>query len=309
MHALPTSYNTGHMKFAGIYPPLTTPFAADGSVALDSLRANVAKYNASRLAGYVATGSTGEAVMLTRDETEKVWETIREAAAPGKILIAGTGAESTAETIDRTNRAAELGYQAALVKTPHYYKPQMTEEALAAHFFRVADAAKIPILVYSIPQYTGIAIEAPLLCRLAAHPNIIGIKESSGNVHRVAEIIHMSPPGFQTLVGSADTFCASMAVGAVAGILGLACVLPEPCVQLYTAASSGNSDRARDLQHQLLEAATVIVGRLGVPGVKYALDCLGYYGGPARAPLMPLTEAQKREVDDLLAELVPIPSR
>ena len=309
MHALLASYNTAHMKFAGIYPPLTTPFAADGSLALDDLRSNVSKYNASRLAGYVATGSTGEAVMLTRDETEKVWATIAEAAAAGKTLIAGTGAESTAETIERTNRAAELGYHAALVKTPHYYKPLMTEEALAGHFFRVADAAKIPILVYSIPQYTGIAIEAPLLCRLAAHPNIIGIKESSGNVHRVAELIHMAPPDFQTMVGSADTFYASLSVGAVAGILGFACVLPEPCVQLYTAAATGNSDRARDLQHQLLEAATAIVGRLGVPGVKYALDCLGYYGGPTRSPLMPLTESQKKEVDALLAALVPIPAR
>ena len=297
------------MKFTGIFPPLTTPFGADGSLSLDGLRANVSKYNATHISGYVATGSTGEAVMLTSDETEQVWAAVGEAAAPGKILIAGTGAESTVETIEHTNRAAEMGYHAALVKTPHYYKPQLTEDALANYFFRVADAAKIPILLYSIPQFTGIALEAPLVCRLAAHANIAGIKESSGNVHRVAEIIHMAPPDFQTLVGSAGTFNASLAVGTVAGILGLACALPEPCVQLYTAASTGNSERARDLQHQLLEAATVIVGYLGVPGVKYALDQLGYYGGQPRLPLLPLTDAQKKEVDAILAGLASLSSR
>lgn len=297
------------MKFTGIFPPLTTPFAADGSLSLEGLRSNVAKYNATRVSGYVATGSTGEAVLLTREETEQVWATVREAAAPGKMLIAGTGAESTAETIARTNRAADLGYQAALVKTPHYFKPQMTEDALTAYFFRVADAAKIPILLYSIPQFTSIAIEAPLVCRLAAHANIVGIKESSGNVHRIAEIIHMAPPGFQTLVGSAATFNASLAVGAVAGILGLACALPEACVQLYQAATNGNNERARTLQHQLLEPATVIVGGLGVAGVKYALDQVGYYGGPTRPPLLPLSDAQKKEVDALLAGVASLSSR
>ena len=291
------------MKFTGIFPPLTTPFAADGSLSLEGLRANVVKYNATRVSGYVATGSTGEAVLLTREETEQVWATVREAAAAGKMLIAGTGAESTAETIERTNRAADLGYQAALVKTPHYFKPQMTEDALTAYFFRVADAAKIPILLYSIPQFTGIAIEPALVCRLAAHANIVGIKESSGNVHRIAEIIHMAPPGFQTLVGSAGTFNASLAVGAVAGILGLACALPEQCVQLYNAATNGNSERAQVLQHELLEPATVIVGDFGVAGVKYAMDRLRFYGGAPRSPLLVLSAAQKKKVDELLAAL------
>lgn len=284
----------------GVYPPLTTPFADDGSLALDALRENLAKYNATKLAGYVATGSTGEAVMLTRDEIERVWAAVREAAAPGKILIAGTGAESTAETIERTNRAASLGYHVALVKTPHYFKPQMSEEALTGHFFRVADAAKIPVLIYSVPQFTGVAVEAVLVSRLAEHANIIGIKESSGNVHRVAEIIHMAPPGFQTLAGSASTFYASLAVGAVGGILGLACVLPELCVDLYLAGSSGESERARALQHRLLDGGTVIVGRLGVAGVKYALDQMGYNGGLPRPPLLPLDEKQCAEVERIL---------
>lgn len=297
------------IDFRGVFPPLTTPFAADGGLALDALRENIAIYNKTRLAGYLATGSTGEAVMLTREEIERVWTVVRETAAPDKVLIAGTGAESTAETIERTNRAAALGYHAALVKTPHYFKPQMTDDALAGHFFRVADAAKIPILIYSVPQFTGVAVEAVLVSRLAEHPNIIGIKESSGNVHRVAEIIHMAPPGFQTLVGSASTFYASLAVGAVGGILGLACALPELCVQLFDAASAGDSDRARDLQHRLLDGGTVIVGRFGVAGVKYALDQLGYKGGQPRPPLLPLSEKQRAEVDRILAAVSPASSR
>src|SRR6266849_9587052 len=159
------------MKLQGIFPPLTTPFAGDGALALDRLQENIARYNRTRLAGYVLTGSTGEAVLLNRDEVERVWAAAREAAAADKLLVAGTGVDSTAETIDRTNRAAALGYHAALVKTPYYYKAQMTPDAHFEHYRRVADAAKIPILLYSVPQFTGVAVEAKLVARLAEHPN------------------------------------------------------------------------------------------------------------------------------------------
>jgi 4-hydroxy-2-oxoglutarate aldolase len=159
------------------------------------------------------------------------------------------------------------------------------------------------VLIYSVPQFTGVAVEAVLTTRLAEHANIVGIKESSGNVHRVAEIIHMAPPGFLTLVGSASTFYASLAVGAVGGILGLACALPELCVELYDVATAGHADRARDLQHRLLDAGTIIVGRFGVAGVKYALDRLGYIGGAPRPPLLPLPEPRRREVDGILDAL------
>jgi 4-hydroxy-2-oxoglutarate aldolase len=293
------------MKLHGIFPPLTTPFTSEGALAFDGLRENVAKYNATRLAGYVATGSTGESVLLTRREVEQVWEGVAQAAAPGKILIAGTGVDSTAETIDRTNRAAALGYRAALVKTPYYYKAQMTPEAHFEHYRRVADAAKIPILLYSVPQFTGVAVEAKLVARLAEHPNIIGIKESSGNVQRVSEIIHAAPAEFQTLVGSATTVYPSLAMGAVGGILALACALPELCVELYEAAGSGDAARARTLQQRALRPTLKFVAELGIPGLKYAMDRVGYYGGPARAPFLPLTDAQKREVDEVLAAVAP----
>lgn len=294
------------MKLHGIFPPITTPFSSDGALALGALRENVARYNRIPLGGYVVVGSTGESVLLSFEETERVWETVLEAAAPGKTLIAGTGVEATKETIERTNRAAALGYQVALVRTPHYYKPQMTPAVELEHFLRVADTAHIPVLIYSVPQFTGLAVEADTVARLAEHPNIIGIKESSGNVQRVAEIIHATPHSFQTLVGSASTLYPSLALGAVGAILALACVLPELCVELYEASRAGDTERASMLQDRLLAPTLKVVAELGIPGVKYAMDWLGYYGGPARRPLLPLTDAQKREVETVLAAVAPV---
>lgn len=287
------------MNLAGVFSPLTTPFSGDGSVALADLRSNVARYNRTPLAGYVVLGSTGEAVLLSRAEMDAVLAAVREAAAPDKILIAGTGAESTAETIERTRRAAELGYAVALVKTPHYFKLQLKPPVLIEHFRRVADASPIPVLLYSVPQFTGIALEAPEVVELAAHPNIIGIKESSGNVQRIQEIIAGTPPAFQSLVGSASTFYPSLAVGARGGILALACVLPELCVELHRAAREGRHDHARELQQRLLPASKAIVADAGPAGVKYAMDLCGYRGGLPRPPLPPLSAGLKAAIDGL----------
>jgi 4-hydroxy-2-oxoglutarate aldolase len=287
------------MKLHGIFPPVTTPFNQDGALALDRLKENITRYNETGVAGYVVIGSTGESVLLGRAEIEQVWTAARQAAGD-KILIAGTGVDSTAETIARTNRAAELGYHVALVKTPYYYKGQMTAEVHAEHYLRVADAARIPLLIYSVPQFTGVAVEAPLVAQLAQHPNIIGIKESSGVMQRVGEIIHRAPDGFQTLVGSATTFYPSMALGAVGGILAVADILPELCVELYDACVAGDYARARKLQERLIDPTLTLVAKLGIPGVKYAMDRAGYYGGPARRPLLPLNEAQKKEAERIL---------
>src|SRR6266852_1496684 len=177
------------MVLSGVFPPLTTPFASDGSVSLADLKYNIQQYNRTALAGYVILGSTGESVLLTKGEMEGIFVAAKEAAGREKKLIAGTGAESTAETIERTKRAAELGYDAALVKTPHYYKPAYKPEVLIAHFRRVADESPVPVMLYSIPQFTGIALGAAEVAALAEHPNIIGIKDSSGNVQGVAEIV------------------------------------------------------------------------------------------------------------------------
>jgi 4-hydroxy-2-oxoglutarate aldolase len=291
------------LDFSGVFPALTTPFGADGGVALADLKHNVDLYNKTGLAGYVAIGSTGESVLLEEAEREAVLAAVKEAAAPGKILIAGTGAESTAATIRWTKRAAELGYQAALVKTPYYYKPMYKTEVLAAHFRRVADASPIPVLLYSVPQFTGVALEAGEVAALAAHPNIVGLKESSGNVQRLGEIIAAGPKEFQVLVGSASTLNVSMVTGARGGILALACVLPELCVELYRLARSGPAEGARWLQEALLAASRVIVATNGPAGVKCAMDARGYRGGLPRLPLQPVSDAARQEIGKILAAL------
>src|SRR5580692_6176881 len=211
------------MNVSGVFPALTTPFDADGSVSVESIKHNITKYNGTGLAGFVAIGSTGESVLLSRKEIDTVLVTVKEAAAPGMQLLAGTGTDSTAETIDRTKRAAEIGYHVALVKTPYYYKPMYNAEVLIAHYRRVADASPIPVMLYSVPQFTGVALEANEVHALASHPNIIGIKDSSGNVLRIGEMVSAAPPSFQILVGAAASVLPSMSIGARGAILALAC--------------------------------------------------------------------------------------
>lgn len=291
------------MKVSGVFPALTTPFAADGSVSVEDLKHNIRKYNATGVAGYVAIGSTGESVLLSRKEVETVLAAVKESAAPGKVLIAGTGAESTSETIERTKRAAELGYQIALVKTPYYYKPMYKPEVFIAHFRRVADASPIPVMLYSVPQFTGIALEAPEIGVLAPHPNIIGIKESSGIVQRAAEILAAVPSDFQLLVGSASMLFPSLVLGAVGGILALGSALPEHCVAMFDAVRAGDMGRARELQANMVPASKLIVSQCGIPGVKYAMDQAGYRGGEPRSPLLPLDDDQKHAIRTLLSTM------
>jgi 4-hydroxy-2-oxoglutarate aldolase len=292
------------MKLNGIFTAITTPFNEEGAIAVDRLHENIARYNRLPLAGYVAIGSTGESVLLTRAEVEQVFSAVREAAAPGRILIAGVGSESTPETISRSKAAANIGFDVVLVKTPSFYKSALTADALVEHYRRVADACKLPVVLYSIPQLTGVALEADLVARLAEHPNIIGIKESSGNVQRVGEIIAAAPEGFQTVVGSADTLYVSLMSGAVGGVLALADCLPELCIELQRAVEANQIANARELNRRILPASKKIVRQLGIAGVKCAMDYRGYYGGPVRGPLLPLNAAQKREVEAVVNSLV-----
>jgi 4-hydroxy-2-oxoglutarate aldolase len=302
------------MGFSGIFPALTTPFAEDGSVSIAGLKHNIDRYNQTDLAGYVVNGSTGESVLLTKSETERVLAAVKEAAAKGKKLIAGTGSESTAETIERTKRAAEIGYDAALVKTPYYYKPAYKPEVLVAHYRRVADGSPIPVLLYSVPQFTGIALEPAEIAALAEHPNIIGIKDSSGNVQRVAETVvqttgSRAPQSFQVLVGAAATVYPSLTVGAVGAILALACALPEKCVQLYELFRLGQHEKARKLHGLIVSASKLIVSEGGIAGVKFAMDQRGYRGGVPRLPLVPLQDEQRKRVSEFLAALEPAAMR
>jgi 4-hydroxy-2-oxoglutarate aldolase len=293
------------MDFSGVFAALTTPFAADDSVALADLKHNIQRYNATGLAGYAVQGSTGESVLLSRAEWDSVLIAAKEAASPQKRLLAGTGVESTAETISRSKRAAELGYHAALVKTPFYYKPMYKPEVFIAHYRRVADASPIPVLLYSVPQFTGISLEAPEVAVLAEHPNIIGIKESSGHVQRVGEIVAATPASFQVLTGGAGVLLSSLTVGAKGAILALASALPEKCAELYEVTRRGQMDAARELQKNLLRASKLIVSELGIAGVKFVMDQRGYRGGIPRLPLQPLSDAAKRRVLDLLATFEP----
>jgi 4-hydroxy-2-oxoglutarate aldolase len=242
-------------------------------------------------------------VLLKWEEVYRVWETARDVAAPEKILIAGTGAESTAETIERTNRAASFGYAVALVRTPSFYKPAMTESALAEHYLRVADAARIPILVYSVPVFTHVTVEAPLVARLSKHPNIIGMKDSSGNAQGVAEIIAAAPKEFQTLVGSASTLYESLEKGAVGAILAVACAFPELCVEIYEASRAGERTKAHSLAQKLMAPAKLFGPQFGIAGLKYALDRIGYYGGAPRSPLLPVDASARSEIDTMLSNL------
>lgn len=291
------------MKLRGIFPPITTPFADDGEIDLKRLRQNIERYNQTKVSGYVMNGSTGESVLLGWDEIEKLWGAAREAASPGKVMIAGTGAESTVETIRHTKRAAALGFNAALVRTPSYYKPSLTFEAETAHFFRVADASPIPVLIYSVPVFTNYTVEAPLAAKLATHPNIVGIKESSGNVQRMKDIVATAPKGFNALTGSALTLGETLQAGAVGAVLAISCVVPEACVDLYEASRRGESERVSQIKKQAIVPAATLMTNFGIAGLKCAMDMLGYYGGIPRLPLLPVSDSAKPEIDTLVASM------
>jgi 4-hydroxy-2-oxoglutarate aldolase len=289
----------------GVLPALTTPFESDGEVSPARIRENVAAFNRIGLSGYLAVGSTGESYLLGRAEFEVVLSTVRDAAAPERILVAGTGTETTIETISRTEFAAKLGYDYALVGPPTFFKPALTSDVLVAHYTRVADAARIPILLYSVPQYTGVPIELDVAARMAQHPNVAGMKDSSGNVDRIGAILAAAPETFRLLTGSSTTISSSMVMGATGAILALANFLPELCVALDEAIAAGDAHKTLDLQRRLIPPTRRIVGAMGVAGVKYAMDKRGYYGGPVREPLQPLSAEQKKEADAMLATLMP----
>jgi 4-hydroxy-2-oxoglutarate aldolase len=291
------------VDFSGIYPALTTPFSSDGEVDLVALRQNVSRYNQTPVSGYVVQGSTGESVMLSSAEGEAILSAVRDSAAPGRRMIAGTGAESTAETIRKTIKAASLGYEAALVKTPYYYKPFYKAEAILAHYRAVADHSPIPVLLYSIPQFTGITLETPEILALSEHPNIIGIKDSSGDVRRLSEIVGGARDRFQVFTGSASVVFPSLIMGARGAVLALAAALPEACAALYSLFRERRFDDARALQSKLLIASKLIVSDAGVPGVKYAMDVRGFHGGLPRLPLQPVSEASKKRISDVVASL------
>lgn len=294
------------MEIAGIFPALTTPYREDGSVAIERFMENVERYNKTGLSGYVVLGSTGESVLLSSVEGESLLVAAKEKAAPGKLLIAGAGAESTAETIARCKRAANLGYDVALVKTPYYYKPAYKSEVYLRHYRSVADASPIPVLLYSVPIFTGVALDTPEILALAQHPNIAGIKDSSGVIQRVAEVAAKAPQSFRVLTGGAGVVYPALAAGARGAILALASALPERCVEIYESWKAGHHADALAQQQQVANASKTIASENGIAGLKYAMDLRGYYGGLPRLPLLPLAEEKKQQIHKLMTALEPV---
>jgi 4-hydroxy-2-oxoglutarate aldolase len=290
------------MKLSGVLPPIATPFK-DGELALDKLKKNFQMWNKTSLSGYLVLGSNGEAVYLNEKEKVKVIEVSREAIPKSKIMLVGTGMESTQETIRFTNQAGKMGADGALVVTPSYFKGSMKPQILYEHFISVAESSKIGILLYNVPQFTGINMEPELVAKLSEHPNIIGIKDSSGNIGQLSEIVHLSQKRFAVFVGSAPVFFPALCVGAVGGILAVAQVAPQECVQIQDLFKKGKMDEARVLQSRLTPLAKAVTARYGIGGLKMALDLTGYFGGDPRPPLKRPGKEVEEELKRMLLRL------
>ena len=346
------------MLLQGIFPAVTTPFYSDGAVYYKKIEHNIDRYSRTPIAGMVVLGSTGEAVMLSDQERSEVLRVTAEVASPEKVLIAGTGAESVIETLRLTELAAKLNYDVALVRTPHFYRPQMKPDAMLTFFRTVADHSPLPVLLYTVPPFTAYDLPLEVITALAEHKNIIGIKESSGNVEKVAAMVSatkhikrtatvtevqqavtarmLAAPakdenggqlvsvtqlnggadvavaarpklktrtkevGFQVLVGAAHTLLDSLQAGASGGVLGIAAPAPTICFEIHTAWKDNDLELARSKQTGLAPATKKVVSEMGIPAIKYAMDLNGYYGGLPRLPLLPLTAAQKTEVENVM---------
>ena len=292
------------MKLQGIFPPIATPFDHEGNVYASKLRHNVEKWNRTTLSGYVVCGSTGESVMLTTEEKMQLWELVAKHAAPEKLLIAGTGVESVRETVCLSNRAAGMGYKAAIVRTPHYYKGFMGRPETQVLYYRaVADQSRIPLIIYNWQQTTGVDIAPDAVAQLSEHPNIIAIKESSGNLEKVMQMIREVRDGFQVMVGSAPTLWPSLQMGATGAILAYANAAPYSTIAIWEAYRTREEEAGRDWQNRIGQAAAVVTVKYGIPGLKYAMDLNGYYGGPPRSPLTPPSAEAKREIEEAFKDL------
>lgn len=288
------------ISLAGVFPPVPTPFDERGEVHYAALADNLARWNGYGLAGYVVLGSNGEAIYLTNEEKVRVLETCRRAIPAGKLLIAGTGAQSTRATIDLTRRAADAGADVALVVTPHYYSAKMTSEALVRHYHALADASPIPVMIYNVPGFTAVDMAVDALARAAEHPNLVGMKDTAGNITKLADTVRATGPGFQVLAGSAGFFLAGLVVGAVGGILAAANIAPQKAIDIYRLFRAGELAEAAELQRRMIPVNAAVTAGLGIAGLKAALDQLGYYGGPVRPPLLDLTEAQRESLRAIL---------
>ena len=348
------------MLLEGIFPAITTPFYSDGRLYLRKLEHNVERYSRTPVAGMAVLGSTGEAVMLSDEESREVLRTARGAVAPEKVLLAGVGRESLLETLRLADYAAEQQYDALLVRTPHYYGPSMRALELLTYYRALADRAALPVILYSIPKFTHLELPIDVVAELAHHPNIIAIKDSSGSVDRLAALVaatrsaprrsfvvtpvfqavttrmllaELEPPpnfvsaealggvavaappaprtkavrkkevGFQVLTGSANNLLAAFEANVSGAILAFAAPAPQACQEIYTAWKENDPVVAAEKQRRIVEPSRLVAAEFGIPGLKYACDLNGYYGGFPRIPLLPLTAEQKSVIAMAMADV------
>ncbi|MCG6954503.1 MAG: dihydrodipicolinate synthase family protein [Gemmatimonadetes bacterium] len=290
------------VELRGTFLPVTTPFdPVTGEVDLVALRANLRHWMRHPLAGVLVGGSTGESVLLDESEMISMLEAARDVLPEGGVLIAGTGAESTRATVRRTRAAAEAGADAVLVKPPAYYKGGMTPEALARHYRAVADASSVPVVVYQVPlRLSTLDLPTGLVAELSHHPNIVGIKDSRAKLELIGELVDQCEQGFQVLVGAGSVLYGALELGATGGIVGVGLMAPAEAAEVSVAFSEGRKADAGRAQERIEPVHTKIVGGMGVPGIKAALDILGLHGGVPRPPLVPASDARVEEIRGVL---------
>lgn len=294
-----THEKAGHReRLSGVFAPLTTPFDDEGNILLEKLASNIQKLNGSRLRGYLILGTNGEFRSLSTSEQMEKLRTVVKTASPDKIIMAGTGAESTKVSIDLCHQAAEIGAHYGSLITPFFFAKKMSDNALIRHFTQVAEKSPIPVLLYNNPGVTGITMSTTVVKEVSSHPNIVGMKDSSAG--NLSAYILSAKPGFYLLAGSANFFFTALLMGAVGGVLSLADASPEPCCRLYDLGVAGKLEEGRELQFYLMKINQLVSGKFGVAGVKAAMDFRGFYGGPTRAPLAPLTADEKKKLREEL---------
>ena len=286
-------------RLSGVFAPVTTPFDERGNLLLDKLSSNIQKLNQSRLRGYLVLGTNGEFRSLSHDEQMEVLKTVVKAASSDKVVMAGAGAESTKVSIEVCRQVAELGAHYGSLITPFFFAKKMSDKALIQHFTQIADQSPIPVLLYNNPGVTGITMSTAVIKETSSHPNIVGLKDSSpGNLS--AYVLH-AKAGFSVLAGSANFFFTGLLMGATGGVLSLANCFPEPCCELHDLGVANQLKEGREFQYKLMELNQLVSGKFGVAGVKAAMDFAGIYGGPPRSPLLPLTDDEKKKLqEDLL---------
>ncbi|MBW1697387.1 MAG: dihydrodipicolinate synthase family protein [Deltaproteobacteria bacterium] len=287
-------------QIKGVIPPMITPFREDGAVDYDSHIANMERWNADKLAGYLVLGSNSEAAYLSEDEKIKMMELTVKHAKKERLVLAGTGMESALETIRLTNKAAELGVNGALVLTPFYYGDKMNDEALIKYFTHVADRADIPVLIYNVPKYTHINISANAVKVLSQHPNILGMKDSTGNIPQLVSFLAVIAEGFNLMVGTVSAWFPALTLGIKGGIFALANCAPNECAQVQEMFEAGDLDSARETYMRIFPVNTAVTATYGVAGLKHAADLRGYSGGYVRNPLLPLKDIEKDAIKTIM---------